>query len=243
MHLIYNKENRLFDLSVGCKYLPDEIGFYVDKIPEEVYNQLLQDVQPLFEKLKQDKEQIKSYGYQNRLAGNIQDEYGIILNELIQKYLYESTKKYLFSEGNELCYDSKLGYFDAVIDNNEIKNYNLLNTWVNFQKKGEFNPIHNHSGELSFVIWLQLPYTFEDEFNSEFLSGSNTKKAGVFEFVYKPVLEDIKVLPLNIDNNIQGYFCLFPSKLSHTVYPFFTSDNYRITLSGNISFSRNIRPG
>ena len=38
-----------------------------------------------------------------------------------------------------------------------------MNMWVNFQRKYEFNPLHKHSGLLSFVIWMKIPYNFEDE--------------------------------------------------------------------------------
>ena len=33
-----------------------------------------------------------------------------------------------------------------------------------------------------------------------------------------------------------GYCCLFPSDLSHQVYPFYTSDKDRISISGNIMY-------
>ena len=40
----------------------------------------------------------------------------------------------------------------------------LFNTWVNFQKKHEFNPIHTHDGVFSFVIWHKVPFTQKDEY-------------------------------------------------------------------------------
>ena len=35
--------------------------------------------------------------------------------------------------------------------------------WVNFQKKHEFNPLHDHSGVYSFVIWLTIPSDHDKE--------------------------------------------------------------------------------
>ena len=39
----------------------------------------------------------------------------------------------------------------------------LNGLWVNFQKKCEFQPIHNHTGQFSFVIWMDIPYHWKDE--------------------------------------------------------------------------------
>ncbi len=29
--------------------------------------------------------------------------------------------------------------------------------WINFQKAGEFNPLHNHAGDLSVVVYVDIP--------------------------------------------------------------------------------------
>ena len=39
---------------------------------------------------------------------------------------------------------------------------------------------------------------------------------------------------LDVDNEYEGKIMMFPSSLVHCVYPFYTSDDYRISLSGNI---------
>ena len=41
---------------------------------------------------------------------------------------------------------------------------------------------------------------------------------------------------LNIDKTWEGKIVMFPSYLMHTVYPFFTSDEYRISIAGNIHY-------
>jgi hypothetical protein len=109
------------------------------------------------------------------------------------------------------------------------------NLWVNFQKKYEYNPIHDHTGIYSFVIWYQVPYTLEDEQKYHHSSGNNHH--GDFNFVYPaPFNRSYQMLsqPLKIDKSKEGYISIFPSSLNHIVYPFYSSDEYRITLSGNI---------
>ncbi len=41
--------------------------------------------------------------------------------------------------------------------------WNLESLWVNFQKKHEFNPPHDHSGVYSFVIWMQIPTSYAEQ--------------------------------------------------------------------------------
>ena len=40
--------------------------------------------------------------------------------------------------------------------------------------------------------------------------------------------------PVNMDKSYIGKCMIFPAVLKHMVYPFFTSDDYRITVSGNL---------
>ena len=44
----------------------------------------------------------------------------------------------------------------------------------------------------------------------------------------------METLPLFIDKTWEGTIVMFPSWLNHSVYPFYTSDDYRISISGNI---------
>ena len=42
---------------------------------------------------------------------------------------------------------------------------------------------------------------------------------------------------LNVDKSFAGKILMFPSYILHEVFPFYTSDDYRITISGNASFN------
>jgi hypothetical protein len=110
--------------------------------------------------------------------------------------------------------------------------------WVNFQKKGDFQPVHNHSGLFSFVIWMDIPYHWKDEANLPF-SKTNNKfpPGGNFSFLFTDgISKTIKSHDIPMSPNLNGYCCFFPSHLSHQVYPFYTSDKDRISISGNINF-------
>ena len=108
----------------------------------------------------------------------------------------------------------------------------LDSLWVNLQQKHEFNPVHDHSGIFSFVIWLQIPYTRVDEHQSPGYK-SNSPCSGNFNFFYTNALGDI--VPYSMECNItkENVIYFFPSKMKHSVYPFYSTDDYRITVSGN----------
>lgn len=106
--------------------------------------------------------------------------------------------------------------------------------WVNFQKKHEFNPIHKHNGVFSFVIWLDIPVNFKKESKLNFVNHSNSPKASCFEFVYTNTLGQIETYRYQLGSNYNETMLFFPSKLNHVVYPFYTSNKNRISISGNI---------
>lgn len=115
----------------------------------------------------------------------------------------------------------------------------LYNLWVNFQKKGEFQPIHNHSGLLSFVIWMDIPYHSKDEAKVPFTPSIKNRHppGGNFCFTYSSgINRSVCEYTIEMSPNMNGYCCFFPSDLCHQVYPFYTSDKDRISISGNIVF-------
>ena len=114
----------------------------------------------------------------------------------------------------------------------------LSGLWVNFQKKGEFQPIHIHNGILSFVIWMDIPYHSKDEAKLPFAkSGCEDPPGGNFSFpIPDSRSRSVKEYFIQMSPEKNGYCCFFPSDLSHQVYPFYTSDKDRISISGNIMY-------
>jgi len=117
--------------------------------------------------------------------------------------------------------------------------YSFHDVWINFQKKYEFNPKHGHNGDFSFVLWIQIPYDLEEELSLPNCVKSNTPCNSLFKFVTTNTAGKIIEHPLMIDKSWEGVMVLFPADRQHQVYPFYTSDNYRISISGNLI--RNIR--
>lgn len=102
----------------------------------------------------------------------------------------------------------------------------LPDAWVNFQEKYEYNPVHNHGGIFSFVIWLKVPYNREEEDETGTCNGK-------FELFYQDTMGGLSAVTLPIDKSFENTMLLFPAQMHHCVYPFYTSDDYRVSIAGN----------
>jgi len=115
----------------------------------------------------------------------------------------------------------------------------LETIWINKQKKHEFNPFHSHKGVFSFIIFLKIPYDLEEELklfpNTSFKESSTSK----LNFYTVNKLAGMECQTLDVDKSFENKMIMFPAKLPHSVNPFYTSDDYRVTVSGNISLSVN----
>ena len=172
-------------------------------------------------------------GYQSmnsRLAGNIakQVELGEHYRNLIDKILDPVLKEHIEN------YD----YFNEVSTLDGNAPLVLTQAWMVLQEKYEFNPVHAHSGVYSFVIWLKIPYNKEDELNHPISVQSNTPCAGQFSYFTLDnfFAGNIATHFIDTGKEIEGCAFLFPSKMNHCVYPFYTSDDYRISIAGNYRF-------
>jgi hypothetical protein len=115
--------------------------------------------------------------------------------------------------------------------------YILPEFWVNFQKQHEFNPIHDHGGVYSFVIFMKIPYDWREQHRLPFVADSNTPCASNFEFVYTDILGKIRTHKYKLDSSWEGTMLFFPSEMKHQVYPFYNCEEERVTISGNIKYN------
>ena len=114
-----------------------------------------------------------------------------------------------------------------------IPDFEFERIWVNFQKPNGFVPLHQHSGLYSFVIWVDIPYTLKQDKILE----SEDHRVGTFEFVYTDFLGKLTSQVLPVDKTWQGSIAVFPAELYHQVYPYYDSNEYSISISGNLKLS------
>ena len=161
------------------------------------------------------------------LAGNIKKEFTITkskshIDRLLQPYILEFDKSFKY-----------LGTMSTLDTSCPLA---MGPMWVNFQEKYEFNPPHTHSGVLSFVIWISIPYSIKEEKLQSPGAESANSVAGNFAFHYTNILGKICHQSIEADNSMENHLFLFPAELNHSVTPFYTSDKYRISVSGNYTF-------
>ncbi len=200
-------------------HLPN-LGITQDRIPSEIYQALNKEIVDIH---------TNDMGIQKMnesLAGHITKEYQITKSrQLLDPFLEEMAR----------AYQKQWDYYPKENPNdNKLK---VESVWVNMQKKLEVNPLHNHDGTLSFVAWLYVPFKLEDERKMENCKNSRTVElASTFQFVYPTVLGNIVNMPLFVESGSdwEGKIVMFPAQLLHIVYPFQTSDDYRISIAGNL---------
>ena len=164
-----------------------------------------------------------------KLAGQIHAS-----NKLIDRsnWFYNNTL-------DQLCYEyaKEFNNLGEDIPVNQKHPYYLSSFWVNYQKQNEFNPVHNHGGVYSFVIWIKIP-TKHDEQNKNPLSlNSNNRLISSFNFHYNNILGQTESYQYKMNPEMKGIIVFFPAQLQHNVYPFYNCDEDRISISGNIKIN------
>ena len=165
------------------------------------------------------------------LAGNIEES---LYLEDRNNYFWDNHLKEMCSEylkSNFYCTSFRNNFTNVFSEQMIMREF-----WVNFSKQTEFNPIHNHGGAMSFVIWMQIPTRSKEQHNLPISKNTTNPASSDFQFLYTDILGAIAPMTFEMDPEMNGSLVLFPATLSHQVYPFFNCDDYRVSISGNIYF-------
>ena len=158
--------------------------------------------------------------YSKNLAGHLDNQ-----------FLYSiQTQKWFFNEIHPLVLKYRTGHcFYHNLEDLKL-DFASDGLWINFMKPGDYNPIHVHSADLSFVIYLDVP----KELTQEQIDYPGTAaKPGSLSFTFtqnaRPgwATTGMSILPQTAD------FIMFPSLLQHAVVPF-KSNVTRVSVSGNL---------
>ena len=203
-------------------------GPYIVKstISDELHKILLDTAN----KIRKNKKLKKDNDYRKSLAGNLAEEYSYA-NAFTskEKKIVEEELTWIASQYTKF---SKIALRkDLGLEPNQIVIQKPV--WVNFMKSGEWNPAHNHTGDISCVTYLKVPKEIEEEnYTSEVSSKSNTPSAGKIEFQYGDHIGYCNTGVMMNPREKDIYF--FPAKLHHMVYPF-KSKTERISVSVNFA--------
>ena len=197
------------------------IGVVEGKLSEEIVD----DLWTLINEAREQPEDMKP-----ELAGNISSSIRLdSKSDLIEDFVGEVIPAYMRKHLEEYGTPYRLAM-------KEDEGFNLESLWVNFQKQTEFNPPHDHAGVYSFVIWMQIPTSYEEQRKLPICAESNADNhISNFAFSYTNTLGRVSTFAYNMEKQAEGYMVMFPSCLLHQVFPFYNDDGERISISGNIN--------
>ena len=158
--------------------------------------------------------------YRDNLAGHLKNEKALDTNKvfkILYPYLNSYTQGYFEYRGQTLA-----------------TGFELKSAWINRQKKNEFNPPHTHDGDLSFVIYTEIPKNLHEECRA---SVANSPGPGCISFDFNmPSSDGGHKLFLKTHSHLPcvGDMFIFPAGLPHWVFPFTKTEGERVSISGNI---------
>lgn len=148
-----------------------------------------------------------------------------ILQPLAQEYLNQQPWVMADIRGNRMSSATKSNdSFDILLDQ----------WWVNKQKQGEYNPVHNHSGLFSFAIWMHEPAEHDEQNKQDNAKTSGRPSNNQFTFHYSTMTHQMTFSVYPLGKELEGTMLFFPSQLLHSVNPFFNNDGIRISIAGNM---------
>jgi uncharacterized protein (TIGR02466 family) len=192
-------------------YTPFGPRILKSSIPQNIVDEVNKKADDILD----DEKKSEQLDYSGNLAGNVKKEIALslgeikslelVVNKLVTEYILKTVGSQFNPETTNMTYTS----------------------WVVSQYAGDFNPVHIHDSQLSGVFFLKVPPGYEEEYRREdhypsvgcleFL-GSVPNTFSKHSYMAKPQIGDLY---------------LFPSWLSHQVYPF-RSEGERRSMAFNI---------
>ena len=169
------------------------------------------------DRILHDEKLSKEHDWSHNLAGNVKKEVAIDHNKIpnFSKFMITMAKQ----------------YFKHTIEKDPIEGSKVgIRVWVVSQYAGDFNPMHIHDSNLSGVAFLKIPPGFDAEYEKE----DHHPTAGCLEFLGS--MPNHFARHSYIAKPKVGDFYLFPSWLTHQVYPF-RCEGERRSLAFNVHFT------
>ena len=167
---------------------------------------------------KDGKKELKSY--HKKLAGHVKS----------QLRYNDDTTQWFYQQVTPILDAYRQGHLDYHgLERQEVKiAYDDL--WVYFMQSGDFNPLHTHGGDYSFVIFVDVPKKLDEEIKN--FEGSGTKP-GYLQFEYGTTSRPTWATTGHAIKPETGMMYIFPALLQHWVVPY-KSKCTRVSVSGNL---------
>ena len=180
----------------------------------------------IIKKLKTEGKKTKE-SYNHKLAGHLDNQF--LYPKNIQEWFYSEIQPIIVAYRNGHC--KYHGIKDLNVD------FIADDLWVNYMKAGDFNPIHTHGGDYSFVIFLDVPKKLEEE---ALKYEGTSAKPGTLMFEYTQQARPQWATTGHVITPKTGDMFIFPALLQHWVCPY-KSKVTRISVSGNLRITNKDR--
>jgi len=173
------------------------------------------------------------------LAGNISKSKWIYDNK--DNWFYENVLK---DCAENLYFRNWYNYYNVHIATTiPPPKFTLIEMWVNYQKQHEFNPPHAHGHEavFSFVVFMRIPTYWKEQHALSVSKNSTMACASDFQFILTNTGENVSTIEVPLSPEDEGRILFFPAQMMHQVFPFYECEEERITISGNIILTKDIK--
>jgi len=190
------------------------------KIPQK----LVEDINNHIDQLILDKNKISDLDYGFKLAGDVTQEFLLDPNFVKEvgwlEFLGKCTYQWIKTEMKQ-----------------DIKKFNIIQSWVVRQFENEYNPTHWHGGHISGAGFLKVPKSLGN-WKQEKKINKKTYSGGYLNLIHgsKMFLSESSVL---IKPEV-GDFYFFPNYLMHAVFPFKGTSEERRSISFNAVIDESI---
>ena len=178
-------------------------------------NELVLTLNNYVDEIVNNEKKVRELDHGDKLAGSVSQEFkleeDVIVSSGYKKFLSDTVFDWLKTSGYK-----------------EIKDFNLISSWIVRQFENEYNPVHWHGGHISGVGYLKVPNSLGETAQ---VNSKKINKNGNLELIYgsRQFLSDssFAITP------VVGYFYFFPHYMMHTVYPFSGNKEERRSISFN----------
>jgi len=186
-------------------------------IPEDLINK----INNYIDELIKDEERAKKQSVGKILAGNVTQEF-----DLDQQFAVKCGWTEFLSRECAIWIKQATG--------KKMTKFTLIGSWVVRQFQNEYNPLHYHGGHISGVGYLKVPKNLGGTFQENKRNNNNGEihlVHGSKQFLSNAIF---KIKPK------VGNFYYFPNYLLHTVYPFYSENEERRSISFNAKIDEDI---
>lgn len=173
----------------------------------------------IIKKLKTEGKKAKQ-SYNHSLAGHLDNQF--LYPPKVQQWFYSEIHSIIQAYRNGHCKFHGIEELNVELQADDL--------WVNYMKAGDFNPMHTHGADYSFVLFLDVPKQLKKE--QEEFKGTSARP-GQLMFEYTQQARPRWATTGTSISPDTGDFYMFPALLQHWVAPF-KSKVTRISVSGNL---------